>query len=220
MKKILQVLNSSPLFAGCREEFLQELTEKLNVKICDFEKEEFVLHQGQMPEGIGLVLTGKLLILREDYLGNREILAEVTEGEIFDEVYGILKNEPQRVAVIAAEYSKTAFFTIDSFLAAGAKEPVLVKNLLRVLARKNLFLTAKMAHLSKRTTREKMISYLSEMRDMQPAGKMGEQIRIPFNRQQLADYLAVDRAALSRELSRMQEEGLIEYHKNLFILKQ
>ena len=220
MKKILQVVNSSPLFAGCREEFLQELPEKLNLKIHDFEKEEFVLHQGQMPEGIGVVLAGKLLILREDYLGNREILAKVTAGEIFDEVYGILKDEPQRVAVIAAENSRIAFFTVDSFLAAGSEEPVLLENLLRVLARKNLFLTGKMAHLSKRTTREKVISYLSEMYDMQHARKKGEQIKIPFNRQQLADYLAVDRAALSRELSRMQQEGLIEYHKNLFVLRQ
>ena len=90
-----------------------------------------------------------------------------------------------------------------------------MENLLRVLAQKNLFLTTKMAHLSKRTIREKVISYLSEESSRQ--GSL--EFSIPFNRQQLADYLAAERSALSRELSRMQEEGLIAFHKNRFMLK-
>lgn len=215
MKNIIEALRASSLFCGCSEEQLRQLPARLELKAQRYQKDEFILHQGEKPKGIGIVLSGRLHILREDYLGNREILAEAGPAEIFDEVYGVLADEPQRVAVVAAADSQAAFFTVKRFLAAGRREPVLMENLLRVLAQKNLFLTTKMAHLSKRTIREKVISYLSE----ESSRRGSLEFSIPFNRQQLADYLAAERSALSRELSRMQQEGLIEFHKNRFVLK-
>ena len=86
--------------------------------------------------------------------------------------------------------------------------------MIKVLARKNLFLTRKMSHLSRKTIREKLISYLSEEGSRQGSAD----IHIPFNRQQLADYLSVERSALSRELSKMKDEEMIWFYKDHFLL--
>ncbi len=217
MKSLIFAMRGSPLFQGIEENKLLELAGGMQAQ--RYKKEEFVLHQGDAAKGIGLVTEGRLHIIREDFLGNREILAEVECGEIFGEVYGILTEEPQRVAVAAASDSRVAFFSMERLLEtwgpASETSQRLLQNLLRVVARKNLLLTTKMSHLSRRSIREKVISYLSEEAGRQGSGR----IKIPFNRQQLADYLAVERSALSRELSRMRRDGLIGYQKNSFELK-
>jgi len=217
MKSLILAMKGSPLFQGIEEKKLLQLAGTMQEQ--SYKKEEFVLHQGDVAKGIGLVTEGRLHIIREDFLGNREILAEVEWGEIFGEVYGILTEEPQRVAVSAAADSRVVFFSVERLLESGGPgsemSQRLLQNLLRVVARKNLLLTMKMSHLSRRSIREKVISYLSE-----EAGSQGSsRIKIPFNRQQLADYLAVERSALSRELSRMRREGLIECQRNYFELK-
>ncbi len=218
MKNIISAMERSPLFAGIEESQLRQMGERVQPQT--YRKEEFVLHQGDLAKGIGLVTEGRVHIIREDFLGNREILAEANRGEIFGEVYGILGDEPARVAVIAAADSQVVFFPMEHLLApgsgfAGGGEQRFLQNLLQVVARKNLLLTAKMSHLSRRSIREKVISYLSEESGRQG----GNKISIPFDRQQLADYLAVERSALSRELSRMRREGLIDYRKNQFEIK-
>lgn len=210
MKKILSAMRSSVLFENIGEEELQALVESGAVRIQSCSRDQFLIHQGDMAKGVGLVVEGRLHNLREDFLGNREILAEVTAGDIFDEVYAILQGEPQSVAVVAAADSQVVFFPIEQLLASRG----VLRNMVRVLAGKNLFLTRKMFHLSRKTIREKLISYLSEERDRQ--GSLD--IRIPFNRQQLADYLSVERSALSRELSKMKDEGMIWFYKDHFLL--
>lgn len=169
-----------------------------------------MIRQGDKAKGVGLVLEGRLHILREDFLGNREILAEVTAGDIFDEVYAILQGEPQSVAVAAASDGQVAFFSTERLL----ENREVMDNMIKVLARKNLFLTRKMSHLSRKTIREKLISYLSEEGSRQGSAD----IHIPFNRQQLADYLSVERSALSRELSKMKDEEMIWFYKDHFLL--
>ncbi len=152
------------------------------------------------------------------FLGNREILTEVGAGDIFDEVYAVLADEYQSIAVVAVQPTEAAFFSIDKMLTTCSSNctfhNIIIKNMLRVMAQKNLMLTRKMAHLSRKSIREKLVSYLSDESSRQ--GK--REIKIPFNRQQLADYLSVERSALSRELSKMKEEGLIEFYKNQFVL--
>lgn len=210
MKKLIDVMRMSVLFEGIKEEELQALAENGGVRVQNYGKDEFLIHQGDMAKGVGLVMEGRIHILREDFLGNREILAEVTAGDIFDEVYAILQGEPQSVAVAAAADSRVVFFPVEQLLASRS----VLRNMVKVLAGKNLFLTRKMSHLSRKTIREKLVSYLSEERDRQ--GNLD--IRIPFNRQQLADYLSVERSALSRELSKMKDEGMIWFYKDHFLL--
>lgn len=210
MKKMMDAMRVSVLFEGIKETELESLVENGGVRVQTFQKDQFLIRQGDKAKGVGLVLEGRLHILREDFLGNREILAEVTAGDIFDEVYAILQGEPQSVAVAAASDGQVAFFSTERLL----ENREVMDNMIKVLARKNLFLTRKMSHLSRKTIREKLISYLSEEGSRQGSAD----IHIPFNRQQLADYLSVERSALSRELSKMKDEEMIWFYKDHFLL--
>lgn len=218
MKKICEAMKKSSLFMGIKEEELLQIISCLQIQSADFDKDEFVVHQGERAKGVGLVVSGQLYIIREDFLGNREILTECKTGDIFDEVYALLAGENQSVAVIAAAPAKVAFLSMEKLLTTCSSSCVfhhmIIRNMLQVMAEKNLMLTRKMAHLSKKSIREKLISYLSDESSRQG----GREIKIPFNRQQLADYLSVERSALSRELSKMKREGLIEFYKNRFVL--
>lgn len=210
MKKLMDAMRVSVLFEGIKETELESLVENGGARVQAFQKDQFLIHQGDKAKGVGLVLEGRMHILREDFLGNREILAEVTAGDIFDEVYAILQGEPQSVAVAAASDGQVAFFSTERLL----ENREVMGNMIKVLARKNLFLTRKMSHLSRKTIREKLISYLSEEGSRQGSAD----IHIPFNRQQLADYLSVERSALSRELSKMKDEEMIWFYKDHFLL--
>lgn len=218
MEQIVEAMKLSTLFAGVTSPALEEMVSDFHLRIHAYDREEFVLHQGERAKGIGLIVSGRLHIVREDFLGNREIIAEAERGDIFDEVFAILSEEPQSVSAVAAELSRVVFLPMEELMFSAGKcsqtQMTVIGNMFRVIAEKNLFLTRKMAHLSRRTIREKLISYFSE----ESGRQRSLHIEIPFNRQQLADYLAVERSALSRELSRMKEEGLIEYRKNSFVL--
>lgn len=210
MKKLMDAMRVSVLFEGIKETELESLVENGGVRGPGVQEGSVLIRQGDKAKGVGLVLEGRLHILREDFLGNREILAEVTAGDIFDEVYAILQGEPQSVAVAAASDGQVAFFSTERLL----ENREVMDNMIKVLARKNLFLTRKMSHLSRKTIREKLISYLSEEGSRQGSAD----IHIPFNRQQLADYLSVERSALSRELSKMKDEEMIWFYKDHFLL--
>ena len=218
MKKVCDAMKKSVLFWDIKEEDLERVISCFDVKLSRYDRDEFVIHQGERAKGVGLVVSGQLHIIREDFLGIREILTEVGARDIFDEVYAVLADEYQSIAVVAVQPTEAAFFSIDKMLTTCSSNctfhNIIIKNMLRVMAQKNLMLTRKMAHLSRKSIREKLVSYLSDESSRQ--GK--REIKIPFNRQQLADYLSVERSALSRELSKMKEEGLIEFYKNQFVL--
>lgn len=218
MKKVLKALMASPLFEGINEKEAGEIITCFDIRTLNFDRDTFVLRQGEKAKGVGIVITGRIHIIKEDFLGNRDILTEVEPGEIFDEVYAVLDNEAQGISAIATENSQVAFLSMNKIMTVCSNgcqfHNRIIKNMVSVLARKNLMLTRKMEHLSKRTTKEKLISYLSDQ-----ATKVGSMtFTIPFNRQQLADYLAVERSALSRELSKLRKEGLLEFYKNQFVL--
>lgn len=218
MKKICDAMKKSVLFLGIKEEDLERVISCFDVKLSHYDRDQFVVHQGERAKGVGLVISGQLHIIREDFLGNREILTEVGPGDIFDEVYAVLAEEYQSIAVVAVQQAEVAFFSMEKMLTTCSSNcdfhNIIIKNMLRTMAQKNLMLTRKMAHLSRKSIREKLVSYLSDESSRQ--GK--RELIIPFNRQQLADYLSVERSALSRELSKMKDEGLIEFYKNQFIL--
>lgn len=220
MKKIIEAMKKAALFADIRERELPAALDFLAAQEKNYEKNTFLIHQGDKSKGVGLVVEGSVYIMRVGLEGDRELLTEVREGEIFGEVFAILPEKRQNVTVVAATDCRVIFFSIEQLLAAEGKmreiQKKIINNLLTVLAKKNLFLTSKISHLSQRSIREKVLSYLEEESLIQGSRK----IEIPFDRQQLADYLAVDRSALSRELSNMQKEGYIQYHKRNFVLME
>lgn len=211
-------VTTAEIFHGISEEEVKGMLDCLSAIRRCYKKEEYIYRMGEQITTVGLVVRGSVQIVKEDYWGNRRILSVAGAGELFGESYACLPGEPLMVSVVTAEPAEVLFLDVKRVLttcsSACAFHSRLVYNLLAVLAGKNLVLTRKIDHMGQKSIREKARSYLSYY-----AGKMGSQtFEIPFNRQQLADYLAVDRSGLSVELSKMQKEGILSYHKNRFTL--
>lgn len=220
MKKILPILLSSPLFKGISETDMLPLLELMGVRRQPYKKGAFVFLAGKTGTRIGIVLTGLVHIVQEDYWGNRNIIAPIRVGNMFGEAFACLPDAAATVDVVVMQEADILFMDAGKILHAGEvmTEPqkCVAMNLLAVLAQKNLFLTEKIRYLSQRTTRQKLMFYLSDeaRRHHSPV------FSIPFNRQELADFLSVDRSAMSAELGRMKREGLLEYTKDRFELKE
>lgn len=181
-----------------------------------YKKGEIIFRAGEKARAMGLVISGSVDIVRDDLWGNRQILGTAKSGELFGESYACMPGEIFMITAQASEDSEILFLEVGKILTACSPacefHSRLIHNLLYVLAEKNLALTRKIDHMGQRNIREKVMSYLSFQAEKQNC----RSFLIPFNRQQLADYLAVDRSALSAELSRMQKDGIIKFEKNRF----
>lgn len=218
MKHDILALKNCPLFIGVKESDLPTLLEYLNAQVQTFMKTETILFAGGVPKYMGILLSGRAHIIQEDFWGNRMILASLEPEEMFAESVVCAQSNHVLVSVVAQEQCRVLLIDGNRLLSCEATSPAffagLIPNLLTILAHKNLMLTRKMGHITKKTTREKLLSYLSDY-----AVQTGnESFEIPFNRQELADYLSVERSALSNVLSKLKEEGLLLYHKNSFTL--
>lgn len=218
MKKYSSILAKTRLFAGVSEEEIGMMLSCLNAKLRTYKKGEYVLRQGEHLDNITVLVEGSIHIQRDDYWGKRSIINVIDVGEMFGEAYvspesGVLLND-----VIAVEDSTVLFFDVKRTLttcpSACRFHSMVVQNLFFAISEKNRKLVQKLGHMSKRSTREKLISYLSEEAKKQNSGTF----TIPFNRQQLADFLSVDRSAMSNELCKMRDEGLLTFEKNKFTL--
>lgn len=218
MEQYLHILKHSPLFAGMTGEEILSILQCLSAHKKTYQKGSFLVHSGDPIDEIGFVLEGAATILKEDCWGNCVILSQAATGELFGEVYACLKQEASQVSVTAAVDTNVLYLNVQRMLhtcsSACPFHTRLIQNLLAVIALKTLELTKKIEHLSKRTTREKLLSYLSAQ--AQAAGS--NQFTIPFSRQQLADYLTVDRSAMSHELCKLRDDGVLEFRKNHFTL--
>ena len=218
MKNYIHILKRTKLFAGVGDDEISAMLSCLGARLYNYKKGEYVLRQGEHLSDIIVLVEGNLHIQKDDYWGNRSILGQVDVGEMFGEAYvapesGALLND-----VVATENSTVIFFDVRKIIttcSSGCRfHSVIVQNMFFAISDKNRKLVQKLGHMSKRTTREKLISYLSEESKKQNSSNF----TIPFNRQQLADFLSVDRSAMSNELCKMRDEGLIEFDKNYFKL--
>ncbi len=219
MEKYLSLLKNSKLFQGIAEDEFASMFECLSAVTQNYHKGEYVFSRGERIDSVALLLEGSIHIQKEDYWGNLSILSEISEGEIFGEVYACLGSEELLNNAVAVKPSKVLFLDVKRILTMCPSvcrfHGRLIRNLLTALAQKNKILTQKLEHMSRRTTREKLLSYLSEQ--SQRAGS--PVFDIPFNRQQLADFLSVDRSAMSAELCRMRDEEILSFDRNHFMLK-
>lgn len=184
-----------------------------------FPKDTFLLRTGDTAESIGLVLSGSVLVVQEDIWGNRNILSKAGPGQTFAAAYACAPGSLLNVSVLAETPVTAMFLNVKRVLnvcpSACEHHSRIIRNLLGELAEKNLRFGEKLTHMGQRTTRAKLMSYFSA-----EAQRLGTyEFDIPFSRQQLADYLAVERSGLSLELGKMRSEGLLDFHKSHFILK-
>ena len=218
MKKIYEVLKKVPLFDGIAENELDMALKCLSPQQRLYEKGEIILRAGEQVSSVGIVLSGRIQIVKEDFAGNRNILADVNQGALFAEAFSCAKVKKLPVTVISVTGSEILFIDYQKIVSSCSNTCIfharMVENMLEILARKNIMLNQKIEHTSKRSTREKLLSYLAEQAQVQG----GKRFLIPFNRQELADYLCVDRSAMSSELGRLKDEGILDFTKNEFEL--
>ena len=219
MKEFFPVIHSAPLFSGISEEELAAMLSCLRAEKRDFPKEAFVLRAGDTADSIGLVLSGAVLVIQEDIWGNRNILSKAGLGQTFAAAYACAIGSRLNVSVIAETPVSIMFLNVKRILnvcpSACSHHNRIIRNLLDELAEKNLRFNEKLTHMGQRTTRSKIMSYLSA--EAQRLGKY--EFDVPFSRQQLADYLGVERSGLSLELGKMRSEGLLDFRKSHFVLK-
>jgi len=175
-----------------------------------------IFQAGEFVRETGVVVSGKVHMVKRDAWGNSNIITEISDGGMFAEslVFGGVGLLP--MSAIAAEDSEIMLVDVQRMVtqctAACAFHNLMIRNLIGILARRNVDLSGKMEHMTKRTTREKLMSYLSEQARLNQSSEFD----IPFDRQELADYLSVERSALSATMSKLRDEGLINYRKNHF----
>ena len=191
----------------------------LDTRMENFPKEAFLLRTGDTVESIGIVLSGSVLVIQEDIWGNRNILSKAGPAQTFAAAFACAFGSILNVSVIADTPTTVLFLNVKRILhvcpSACSHHSRIIRNLLTDLAEKNLRFSEKLTHMGQRTTRAKLMSYFSA-----EAQRLGTyEFDIPFSRQQLADYLAVERSGLSLELGKMRDEGLLDFHKSHFVLK-
>ena len=214
----IEVLQKIPLFRGMTENEITALLKSLNAREQDYEKNDLILHAGSKPGVIGIVLSGSVTILSDDIWGNRTILSHVEKGGIFAEAYALLEDVPMLVDVMANEGCSILMLEtkgiLSSVVSQNSWDYKFLRNLLLISSKKNLNLSGRSFHTSPKTIRERVMSYLNTL----SLQNDNTEFDIPFDRQQLADYLNLERSALSKELGKMQKEGIIETRKSHFKL--
>ncbi len=216
MEQYLPVLEKCTLFRSLTPRQIAEVLNLLHAGVKHYGKSQILLHQGEVMPQIGIVVQSEAYILQEDFWGDSAILAKIQPSQIFGEVYACTKTAAE-VTVQAAQEAVVIWVDVPLLSAAGENAAYLqtAENLLMAMAEKTKLLAKKTELLSRRTTRKKLLAYFSDC--ARAAGS--DSFTIPFRRQQLADYLCVERSAMSAELGRMQREGLLETKGQRVVLK-
>lgn len=210
----LQELRGTALFHGLDGQEIAACLRALDCRERRFARDERILSAGDTTDCLGLVLEGSVRIESNDLWGDRTILSHVGPGDLFAETFAFLRDEVLLVDVCANEPCRILFVRLSALDSAESWARRLTRNLLTVTARKNLHLTSRSFHTAPKSVRGRLLSYLNSVSLRQHSRKFS----IPFDRQQLADYLNVERTALSKELGRMRREGLLLCRKNHFQL--
>ena len=218
MKKYVSLLKRTKLFSGLGDDDILSMLNCLNAAVRQYNKGEYVFRQGEYIRDLMILASGRIHIQKEDYWGNLNILNEIRSGEIFGEAYIVPDSGTLMNDVIAAEASTVLFFNMERILtvcpSACPFHTRLLKNMFYTISEKNKRLVQKISYISQRSTKEKLLSYLSDEAKRQNSSSFS----IPFDRQQLADFLSVDRSAMSNELCKLRDEDMLDFHKNKFTL--
>ncbi|MDW5300308.1 MAG: Crp/Fnr family transcriptional regulator [Sedimentibacter sp.] len=218
MDNYLDILTTVDLFNGIKKSDLHPLLSCLSAEVIHYKKGQTVFFSGESIKQIGIVLSGQVYVIKDDYYGNRSILNIINAGNLFGESFAYANIKTLPVSIITSTESELLFIDSKKLAVPCAKvcefHIRLIQNLLNIVSKKNISLTHKIEFTSKRTTREKLLAYLSA----EAKKAENSNFYIPFNRQELADYLSVERSAMSAELSKLRNDGILKYHRNQFEL--
>ena len=206
----------SPLFAGIHAEDMEGMLGCIGYHVREFQKGGIISFEEENINHVGVVLKGSVDMVKEDLWGNRTMLLRSYPEDIFGETFACGEDSLAVVSFVASRDSKVLFLSfcrvMHTCTHACVFHQTLIENMVRIIARKNRELMRKVEVVSKKSLREKVLAYLS----IQSQAQGKKQFEIPLGRMEWAEYLCADRSALTRELAKMKEEGLIDYHRNLF----
>lgn len=216
MDLYFDVLLRCALFENIAETDLAAMLSCLNGRVKNYKKGSVILLAGAAVSAVGIVLSGNVQVVKEDYLGNKNILTELSPSEIFAETFACAAIKQSPVTVLSVTACAVLWIETDKIITTCASacdfHAKLISNMLRLLANKNWMLSQKIELISMRTIREKLLCYFT----MQMQKANSRSFAIPFSRQALADFLCTDRSALSRELCKMRDDGLLQFCGNQF----
>ena len=221
MEEYFEILSRCPLFSGISRQEMEPMLHCLGGRVRTLTKGDPVFLEGDPAEFVGVVLSGSVQVVRDDFYGNRSVLTAVAPGGLFDEAFACAGLPALPVSVIAQQDSKVLLLDREKILSGCSSgcafHSRLIQNLLRGIAQKNLVLTQKIRCMSRKTTREKLMEYLLEQAKLRGQAEFV----IPYDRQALADYLGVERSAMSAEIGKLKKQGILDTHGSRFrILKQ
>ena len=215
MKDILHGVNS-PLFYGIKPEDLKPMLGCIGYHIGTFKKGDIVAFEAENIKHIGIIVSGAVDMIKEDLWGNKTMLVRMKRDELFGETFACGSDNLSVVTFLVSEDAKILFMPFDRVMHSCTMACVfhhrLIENMVHIIANKNRDLMQKVEVISKRTIRERLLAYLSIQAQIQGS----RYFEIPFGRVELAEYLCVDRSALTRELAKMKDDGMIDYDKNCF----
>ena len=218
LEKYYHQIKNSPVFYGMKDDELQGLLECFNARIRNFEEGEMIIRQGDRITNIYLILEGAVNIEKDSYWGRRIIITQLSVNDNIALAFVASKNIESNIDAVAAQNTRVLVLSYDKCTSmcqnACTRHKVLINNLFDILSKENIELIQKIENVSQKTIRDKLLTYLSN----EARKRKSNSFEIPFNRQDLADYLNIDRSAMSFELSKLQKEGLIKYNKNKFVL--
>lgn len=216
LDKYISILRKTQLFYDISEKELSGMLICLNATTQTYKKNSFIWLAGQEYHSIGLVVEGQVQIIKENVFGERTIISILERADLFGETFVCAGIKTSPVTVYTASGCEIMFLTFPKIINSCQNSCVhhkkLIENLLNIIAQKNVALNSKLDILSRRTIRDKLTAYLTKEFEKQKINPFS----IPINREELADLLCVDRSAVSRELSKMRKDGIIDYHKNTF----
>ena len=212
-RKVAEIIGHSPIFKDVDVALNSDSVWNL-LQISELEKGQFLFYQGSTVDFIGIVVEGSLAIIKETIDGRRTIISHLSKGDHFAEAISFLRLEESPVSVVAMENSIVVKLSIDNLMnSLHLKDSItIMRNLMELGARKNLLLQNRLDILSQTNIEDKVICFLQQRKGS------SEYITIPFNRQEMAEFLCVDRTALSHQLSKMKKKGILDYYKNNFKL--
>ena len=220
MEAYFEILSRCPLFSGISRQELSEMLRCLEGRILPVSKGSPVFLEGDPAKYVGVVLSGSVQVIRDDFYGNRSVLTAVPPGGLFGEAFACAGLETLPVSVMAAQNSTVLLLdckkVLSSCSGACAFHSRLIQNLLRGISQKNLILTRKIRCMSRKTTREKLMEYLLEQAKQQGSAEFV----IPYDRQSLADYLGVERSAMSAEIGKLKREGILDCRGSFFRIEK
>jgi CRP-like cAMP-binding protein len=219
MQNYYNQIKNSPVFFGINEDELKNMLTCFNARIKTYEDGEMIIRQGDMITNLYLILDGTVNIEKDSYWGRRIIVTQLGVNDNVALAYVASKNIESNIDAISVGKTKLLLLSYSKCTSmcqnACTKHRILINNLFEILSKENIELIQKIENISQKTIRDKLLTYLSN----EARRNKSNIFEIPFNRQDLADYLNIDRSAMSFELSKMQKDGLIKVEKNKFMLK-